>query len=151
MTKESLLDCEHALMVLESCVATELGEPAQGKNKSRWMNLQRLKRVEDIIESRLNTQLSVGEIASEFELSAGYFSREFKKAVGRTPHQYIVDKRLCRARQLIGEPGEDLSSIAYACGFSSHSHMSEQFRLQLGIAPAQLRIRHKGGNHAIRI
>ena len=94
------------------------------------MTAQRLQQVDDIIAARLDTQLTVSEIALEFELSSGYFSREFKKTVGPTPHHYIVDRRLGRARLLLQNPGQDLSSIAYACGFASHSYMTEPFRVR---------------------
>lgn len=103
-----LHNCEHALMTLESCIADKHCESHNVNNAGNCMTAQRLKRVDNIIDARLDTQLSVSDIATELELSFGYFSREFKKAVGRSPHQYIVDKRLKHARYLLRQSHHDL-------------------------------------------
>ena len=134
-----LLDCEHSLMALESRVTTVLVPSDENDTTHSWMSESRLRRVVDFVEARLDTPLTVSEIAVELELSPAYFSREFKKSIGRSPHQYIVDRRLERARHLLQTSQQNLSSIAYSCGFSSHSHMTELFRKRLGTTPGRLR------------
>ncbi len=133
------LETENLLMVLESCVASMLGNSDQNKLSSKWMTSDRFRQVNDYIEAQIDTQLTVSKIASVFHVSAGFFSREFSKAIGQSPHQFIVEKRLHFARQLLMESRQELSSTAYACGFSSHSHMTELFRTRLGITPGDLR------------
>lgn len=138
-SQSHLLECEHALLVLEACASQPQHNAFEQSPEKVWMTSARLKRIDDLIDAQLEFSLSVGEIASEFGLSTAYFSRQFKKAIGRAPHQYIVDKRLTRARQLLQQTAQDLTSVAFSCGFASHSHMTEQFRRRLGVTPKQLR------------
>jgi AraC family transcriptional regulator len=103
------------------------------------MTARRLRLVDELIEDRLDGPLTVSEIAACLGLSAGFFTRAFKAAIGQTPHGYIIARRLSRARVLLRTGTMDLAGIAAACGFSSHAHMSVQFRCRLGIMPRELR------------
>ena len=132
------LACEEWLMSMESTVFSVLSGKEKRHSRHGWMSKQRLRKIDEAIESRLDSQLTISELAREFGVSAGFFSRAFKTAVGRTPHQYIIDKRLATARLQLYRTEEDLTSIAFTCGFSSHSHMTAHFRERLGITPTQL-------------
>lgn len=133
-------------LMLEACVATlhgvvvdVLGGHDVNPRAARWMTARRLKRVDDIIEERMDGPLTVGEVAASLELSAGFFSRAFKAAVGKSPHDYIVDRRVSRARDLLRHSPLGLAEIAAASGFASHGHMTTQFRRRLGVTPSGLR------------
>ncbi|MGE4528515.1 MAG: helix-turn-helix domain-containing protein [Rhodospirillaceae bacterium] len=106
---------------------------------ARWMTPQRLNRIAEMVETRLETGLSVPDMAAELGLSADFFSRAFKAATGETPHAYVLSRRIARARALIHAGADDLSTVAYAAGFSSHAHMSAAFRRILGVTPGALR------------
>jgi len=138
LSKDSVdhLACESWLMAMESSVLLVSGNLGQ---RHGWMNKHRLSNIDDVIEARLDARLTVSELAREFGISAGFFSREFKRALGRSPHQYIVDKRLATARMLLHQCKHDLSAIAFTCGFSSHSHMSAHFKESFGITPTHYR------------
>ncbi len=131
------LHCEQQLLLLEGCVESVI--IGEYKTTHLWVSKTRLAQLEEYIEDGMDQTLSIAEVASVFGVSAGFFSRALRQSIGRTPHQYIVDRRLARARHLIQQGAMELSEIALACGFSSHSHMSELFRRQLGISPRQLR------------
>lgn len=135
-----VLACESWLMDMESCVTSALQITDTSNLASNWVTLSRLNKIDEIIDSRLDTTLTVNELSSEMGVSAGFFSRQFKRASGRSPYQYIVDKRLARARQKLLQSEQSLSDIAFACGFSSHAHMTSQFRERLGVTPARLRL-----------
>jgi len=139
----NVLECEQSLMVLEESVATVIDNPGDVDHGAKWMCIQRFKRIDDFVDAHLDYKLTVGELAAAFGLSAAYFSREFKKFVGRPPHQYIVDKRLVRARHLLQQPHENLSAVALDCGFASHSHMAEIFRSRFGCTPEKYRRSYK--------
>jgi AraC family transcriptional regulator len=96
--------------------------------------------VDDIIEARMEDKLTVQELATSLGLSTGFLGRAFK-AVGKTPHDYIVDRRISRTRALLrsGELGP--AEVAAAAGFASHAHMASQFRNRLGVTPGALRER----------
>jgi AraC family transcriptional regulator len=133
-------------LVLEGCVSTlrsvvegVLAGREANPRAGRWMTARRLKLIDDIIEERMGGALTVGEIASTLGLSQGFLSRAFKAAVGKTPHEYIVDRRVARARRLLQNSTQGLAAIAAASGFSSHAHMTTQFRRRLGITPSRLR------------
>ncbi|KZL26161.1 helix-turn-helix domain-containing protein [Pseudovibrio sp. Ad37] len=101
----------------------------------------RLKRVEEFVEDHLARQMSMSDLAACVDLSAGFFNRAFKGATGKTPHDYVVERRVARARKLLGAPHSTLSQVAYACGFSSHAHMSSTFKKRLGVTPTQFMMR----------
>jgi AraC family transcriptional regulator len=115
-----------------------------GRNESKpragsWMTARRLKRVDDLIDARLDGRLTVQELATAVGLSTGFFSRAFKAAVGKAPHDYIIDRRISRARTLLQMDELGLSDVALASGFTSHAHMTATFRSRLGVTPSQLR------------
>jgi AraC family transcriptional regulator len=134
------LEIEHAVDTLLEAVVCALAS-CTAETAVGWMTPLRLKRVDDAIEARLHEPLTVAELAGELGLSPGFFGRAFKIAVGRTPHDYIVDRRVSRARGLIALASLPLADIAVASGFSSQAHMTTQFRQRLGVTPGQFRNR----------
>jgi AraC family transcriptional regulator len=134
------LSIEREIAVLMAAVNLAGSSPEQAK-AGRWMTARRLRQVDDLIEPALSERLYVEDIAKTLGLSSGFFTRAFKAAVGKTPHDYIVDRRLARARQLIATSGMPLANVALACGFTSQAHMTSQFRRRLGITPAAFRAR----------
>ena len=93
----------------------------------------------DYMEAHLDNNPNLTEIAAETRMSPYHFSRAFKQATGRTPHQFLIDRRVERARELLSNTEDSLASIAYAVGFSSQSHMTSTFSQRLGITPGQYR------------
>jgi AraC family transcriptional regulator len=104
--------------------------------KMGWMTSRRLRLSLEQIEDQLATKLTVHALAASIGLSAGFFSRAFREAVGKPPHEYILDRRVACARQLLRSGAGNLAAIAQATGFSSHAHMTSVFRKRLGITPS---------------
>ena len=104
----------------------------------------RMRLLDEFIEAGLDGPLSVPAMAGLLGLSEGYFMRAFKNATGKSPHAYLIDRRLARARALMLDSTATLTEIAYACGFNSQAHMATTFRQRLGVSPAQLR--HRTGS-----
>ena len=107
--------------------------------KAGWMTPHRLRLTFEQIEEQLATKLTVHSLAASLGLSAGFFSRAFREAVGKAPHEYIIDRRLARARRLLGSNAPNLAAVAQAAGFSSHAHMTSVFRKRLGTTPSIIR------------
>ena len=103
------------------------------------MTDKRLRLLDEFIDAGLGGPLSVQAMAQILELSEGYFIRAFKDATGQSPHSYLIDRRLTRARCLIRGSTERLLDIALACGFASQAHMATVFRQRLGISPRDIR------------
>lgn len=130
---------EHHAMALVERVDRHLHGGGETARAQRWMTSRRLRLIDDMIEADLDKGLCVTDLAQALGLSEGFFSRAFKAAVGKAPHDYIIDRRIARARALICAGERDLSAVAFACGFSSHAHMTTAFRRRLAVTPSALR------------
>lgn len=102
----------------------------------------RIRRLLDHIEQHLGEDLSLQAMAAEVDLSPLYLSRAFRSVTGQSPHQYVVERRVERAKQLLCDTAAPIADIALAAGFSSQSHLSNWFRRLLGVSPAAYRRRH---------
>lgn len=83
--------------------------------------------------------ITLDEIAAHVHLSRIYFHNLFLAATGRTPHRYLLERRIARARQLLMTTDRSLWQIALECGFSSQSYFNQVFRKELGCTPMQYR------------
>ena len=97
------------------------------------------RRIADWIETYLQDSLSVAAMAQACNLSEGYFARRFKQSFAQSPHDFVLERRVARARQQVFQTQTALTEIALDCGFSSHAHMSSAFQQRLGISPSRLR------------
>jgi AraC family transcriptional regulator len=98
-----------------------------------------LSRIRDRIEAELDTELSLACLAKESGYSRAHFLRMFRAATGLTPHQYVLQRRLSTAQQLLRQSKMLLVDIALKCGFSSQTHMNDVFRKRLGVTPLKYR------------
>jgi len=86
-----------------------------------------------------SSDLSLQALASESGYSRVHFIRMFKAATGYSPHNYLLNLKLERARELLKNPSMSLIDIALDCGFSSHSHLSRLFHKIVGVTPSAYR------------
>jgi AraC family transcriptional regulator len=98
-----------------------------------------LSRVLERMRADFSANLDLGTLAAESGYSRAHFLRTFRAATGQTPHGYLIDLRLEKARALLASGTMPLIDIAAACGFSSHSHLTTAFRSRFGIAPSAYR------------
>ena len=101
------------------------------------------KRVLEIIDARLEQGVSIEELAREAGLSPSHFTRAFKQAIGRSPHQHVMALRLERARRLLDQPGAVLSTIALRLGFADQAHFTRLFKRQFGVTPGAVLRAHR--------
>ncbi len=99
----------------------------------------RIDRAIDYIEANLAEDLSIAAIANVAGMSPSWFQSAFRAFTGQPVFAYVRARRLERARLLLAGPRLSLSQIAFACGFSSHSHMSRLFRARFGASPSEMR------------
>jgi AraC family transcriptional regulator len=99
----------------------------------------RIRRLLDYIEAHLGEDVSLQSMAAAVELSPLYLSRAFRATVGESPHQYVIARRVERAKRLLRDTEASIAEIAFASGFSSQSHMSTWFRRLVGVSPAAYR------------
>lgn len=82
---------------------------------------------------------SVGDLAREAGYSGDHFTRIFKKIIGLTPQQFLVQARMNRARQLLIETGLSVTEIAAAVGYDEVYAFSNQFKRHVGRSPSAYR------------
>jgi AraC family transcriptional regulator len=99
----------------------------------------KLRRAMEYIDSHLDQDLSLPQIAETVGMSSYYFSRALKKSTGFAPHTYVVHQRMERAKQLLTETKLPVIDVALAVGYVNHSHFSTQFRKLTGISPTAYR------------
>jgi AraC family transcriptional regulator len=106
---------------------------------TRGLPASLLRRIVSVIEDRLDEDLGLAELASEVGLSPSHFSSLFRKTTGLSPHQYIVQRRVERARTLLTATKLSISEIATMVGFYDQSHLTHQMQRVLGVTPKYLR------------
>jgi len=99
----------------------------------------KLRRVVDHVETRLDSKITVQELAELAGLSTAHFARAFRQATGEAPHHFILNRRVARVRELLRDTALDLATVAARSGFASHAHMSSVFRRRTRLAPTAYR------------
>lgn len=97
------------------------------------------RRIIDHIESSLDQAVSLEQLASLACMGVWSFSKRFRASFHTTPHNYITDRRLERARQLLVHGNMPVKAVAVACGFADQAHLTRVMRARLGCTPAALR------------
>lgn len=100
---------------------------------------RRLKDVISYIEDNLSQNISLDDIASVAGLSVSHFKSLFRESVGLPVHQYVIRRRVERAKSLLGEGKMPISQIALETGFAHQSHLAHHMRRLLGVSPKTLR------------
>ncbi|KWZ33181.1 AraC family transcriptional regulator [Burkholderia semiarida] len=93
----------------------------------------------ELLMEKADLGVSIEEVANECDLSRGYFIRAFSRTTGRTPHQWLLEQRVMRARELIETSDMTLADIAVACGFADQSHLNRVFARIVGHPPGAWR------------
>ena len=91
------------------------------------------------IDRHLHEPLTVAQITRQLSLPRHQLTHALKKNTGRSPYQFILNRRLLRARELLVTSRETIADIAYEVGFSSQSHMTSTFQRLLGTTPQHYR------------
>ena len=99
----------------------------------------RLRRAIDYIESRLASDLSLDALAAQAAMSPFHFSRAFKKATGESPLQFVISRRLARAKVLLKTTKLPVAEIAHRVGYEDVSRFGRHFKRAFAATPGALR------------
>ena len=94
----------------------------------------------EFIELNLAEPLSLGQLAGTCALSEYHFARMFRESFGLPPHQYLLARRINRARDLLRSTRMAFGEIAVECGFASASHFSNRFKQAMGATAGEYRL-----------
>jgi AraC-like DNA-binding protein len=98
-----------------------------------------LLRAKDLADASHREPLDVATLARAAHLSEAHFSREFRRAFGETPHQYLLTRRLERAAALLRNTDRTVAEICLAVGLRSVGSFTTSFRRAFGLPPTSYR------------
>jgi AraC-like DNA-binding protein len=110
-----------------------------------------LLRAKDIADARYSEPLTVGDLARAAGLSRAHFSREFRRAFGEPPHQYLLTRRLERAASLLRNTDRPVTEICFAVGLRSLGSFTTSFTRVYAASPAAYRASFPPAARLIRI
>jgi AraC family transcriptional regulator len=129
----NLLGGALALRLLQSAGIRLPQRPSGG------LSIRQQRRLDDYIEANLDRSLPLADLAALLQMSVSHLTALFRRSHGISLHQFILQRRLARARVLLQNSEMPISEIALVTGFAHQSHLASTMRRHLAISPRQLR------------
>lgn len=117
--------------------------PPSPRGDSRGLSAAALRRATEFIEEHLAEDLALAHIAAAAALSPYHFAHGFKQSTGVSPHKYVIERRVERAKTLLATDDVTLTTVARQVGFYDQSHLTHHFKRLVGVTPA----RHLADRH----
>jgi len=111
---------------------------AEGSSAAYWLTNARLAAIDGLIDAQMHEPLRIAQMAAELELSVGFLVSAFRQSLGVTPHRYLMERRLARARSLL-RANHPIAAVAMECGFADQAHLTRYMKKAIGITPSRLR------------
>jgi len=99
----------------------------------------RLRKVVELVHAEMDGDLSLEELANTAGLSITHFSQMFRQSTGQSPHQFVLQRRIERAKEMLHAAENRVLDVAVACGFKSQEHFARVFRSLCGASPTEYR------------
>jgi AraC family transcriptional regulator len=110
--------------------------PRSQASSAGKLSQRRLARVFDYVRANIASDLSLSQLAKIAGLSASHFKTSFKQTVGMPVHQYVIQRRVEYATELLQCGDSQLADVALQAGFANQSHMARWMKRLTGITPA---------------
>ncbi|RJG03996.1 helix-turn-helix domain-containing protein [Noviherbaspirillum sedimenti] len=121
---------------LVTCYSSHpLNLPGEKTGLPAW----RLRRVIDFIEENIGAELGLTDIATVAGFSDYHFSRMFKLSTGLTPHRYVMERRVARAKELLAHSPMSIGELSTCLGFGDQAHLTTVFKRLTGTTPKNFR------------
>jgi AraC-like DNA-binding protein len=128
------------LQVLAVHILRELAPADTTRRERVWLLSERqVRQAIGFMRANLQEDLNLKDIAEAVGLSVYHFARAFRASVGVPPHQYLIQLRISRARELLASGDLALARIAFETGFKSQSHFTYAFKRTLRVTPREYR------------
>ncbi len=95
-----------------------------------------------MMDAHLDANIRVADLAAPCGLSSSYFVQAFKKSTGMTPHRWLMQRRVEKAKELLRNSETPAADVALACGFANQSHFTRVFSSVVGCPPGEWRRRN---------
>jgi AraC family transcriptional regulator len=100
---------------------------------------RKLRRAVDYIDANLREDITLADLAQALSMSPSHFAHAFRQATGSSPHRFVIDRRVERAKSLLLATDLPITEIAHRIGCASHSHFSMLFHRATGQTPRDFR------------
>lgn len=136
--------CDAMSWALAHYLARRYGRPSVGSDPRSWkLPPWRLRRIADYVEARIDGDLDgevrIADLAGLVGVSPGHLHRAFRMTTGKTPLEFINERRVQRAMQILKKESASIAEIALRIGFLSPSHFTRTFRRITGLNPSVYR------------
>ena len=132
-----------AIKLISTLAQHHAGETSPSRSPTAlakgMLDRQRLNRVLEFIEANMESQISVTDLADVACFSLFHFVRAFHAAMGRSPHAYLSERRLDRAKSLLEYSDTSLVDVALSRQFSGQANFTKAFTRSLGVSPGRYR------------
>jgi AraC family transcriptional regulator len=128
------LVCQLAVLLLRGHADVVLREPTDGGLSSAQERV-----VREYVEGHLHERISLDDLAATVGMGRCRFVRRFRRSTGTSPHDFVLERRVARARTLLTRTGTPLPDVACRCGFADQSHLTRVFRERVGVTPGRFR------------
>jgi AraC family transcriptional regulator len=137
------LDIPGYAETLGELVAFEVGRIASQQPRQMaqqgGLTTRQVRLVTEYMDDHLTEKITISELAALLALTRFYFIRAFKQTAGTPPHQFMIRRRVDRARELLADSRASIAEIAERTGFGSPIQLTRAFRRILGTTPSAVR------------
>jgi AraC family transcriptional regulator len=123
-----------AVHLIRNYASVTVREPS-GKGR---LSPAQVRRLTEYIDTRLHESPNLETLAAVAGMGVWSFTRRFRESFGRTPHAYLIERRIDRARRLLAQGCMPIKEVALTCGFADQAHMTRVFQTHLHTTPAAL-------------
>lgn len=108
------------------------------QNYGKFSNAQ-LRHLNEYLDENISSNISLEQMSEFLGMSVYAIIRRFQATLGNSPHAYVMNKRIEKAKQILTSTNIPLKIVAANCGFADQSHMTRIFRKVLDVTPANFR------------
>lgn len=130
------IEAEYAWSVTQTTVTHTLGD-GQAQRRCTALPKWRIRRLEEFLAANIDRRISLADMAATVDLSRMHFAAQFRVATGFRPREYLLFKRIQRAKAMMTASRAPLVEVAFAVGFNSQAHFSTVFKRFTGTSPAR--------------
>lgn len=134
---------ENLSMLVAASLIRQIKHNLQPKpHNPRKSNKDNIKKAIEYMNENFYTAISCSELSKLINIDKFRLIRSFKSQTGKTPHEYLLDLKIEKAKKMLKSSKCTITEISLMCGFASHSHFTTTFRKKTGISPTEYRLNH---------
>jgi AraC family transcriptional regulator len=114
-------------------------ETPDGRDAASSLGAAHRRRLVHYVDDNLSGPIHLDQMAAEAQMTPADFRRAFPAAFGTTPHQFVIYRRIRRAREMLSDTRHSITEVGLAVGFSTPSHFATTFKQHTGLTPSAYR------------